>query len=215
MVAAALERSVVVNTPKVSNPPTAHLIRNRDLSIAPEQFPYHKSNGSAGVSTECFLRTTFQSMDKVFGLMRITSVSRQYISSEILNEETENSEPFEKVLTLNVLLKFGSCRKGFKLRINNTFDDWCLNSLRRLTNDSLVFKLCEEGNCSVIERLFDSRKASVYNVNETGQSALHVSHLSLQISFSDVCADPSDCLQQWAFQDLPILDRPWSRCTSD
>ena len=153
MVAAALERTIVATTPKVSKPPITHLIRDRDLSIASKQLPYHEGSGSAGISTECFLRTTFQSMDKVFGLLRITSVSRQYISSEILTEETENSGHSENVLTLNILLKFGSCRKGFMLRINNTFDDWSLNSLRRLPNDSLVFKLCEEGNCLTIEKL--------------------------------------------------------------
>ncbi len=167
MIVAALERKVVTTTLKVSNCPTTHLIRDRDLSIASKQVPYHESSHSAGTSTECFLRTKFQSTDKVFGLMRISSVFRQYISSEILNEETENSEASGKVLTLNILLKFGSCRKWFKLRINNTFDDWCLNSLR--PNISLVFQLCEEGNCSVIERLLASRKASVYDLNETGQ----------------------------------------------
>jgi hypothetical protein len=199
MIAAALERTIVATTPKVSKSPTTHLIHDRDLSIASKQLPYHEGSGSARTSTECFLRTTFQSTDKVFGLLRITSVSRQYISSEILAEETENSEHSENVLTLNILLKFGSCRKGFKLRINNTFDDWCLNSFRRLPNESLVFKLCEEGNCPIVERLFASRKASVYDVNENGQSALHVSRISLQMCFSDVCADLSDCLQQWAF----------------
>jgi hypothetical protein len=184
MLAAALERTIVESTPTESHPQENQLNRPRNLSIdSSKQRSIYEDKFLTGTSLECITRTTFQSTDRFFGMMRISSVSRQYISTGISNEEAENYGYSEKGLTLNILLRFGSCRKGFKLRINDTFDDWCLNSIRRLPNESAVFKLCEEGNALEIEKLFAFRKASVYDVNETGQSILHVSRLSLTTYF--------------------------------
>src|SRR5436309_1212093 len=127
MLAATLERTSVASTPRVSYASANPLVRPQDLSLTSSvQLPGYEGKGLAGNSLQYYTRTTFQSMDKLFGLLRISSVSRQYISIGSFNEETENNES-GKILTFNVFLRFGSCRKGFKLRINDTFDNWCLN----------------------------------------------------------------------------------------
>lgn len=185
MLAATLERAILEEAPKTSHSSANDLIHPQLLSIpSSEYLPRHDGKNEdkplVGASTECFTRTSFKTVDRFFGFMKICSVSRQYIGTGTLNEDAENNESSVKVFTFNIPVRFGSCRKGFKLCINDTFDNWCLNSIRRLPNDSAVFKLCAEGNATEVERLFAFRKASIYDVNESGQSVLHVSRPFLQ-----------------------------------
>jgi hypothetical protein len=77
-------------------------------------------------------------------------------------------------VVVNLLLGFRSCRRGYRLRLSDTFDQWTFNSIRIVPQDSPIFKFCRQGNVQGVRELLSHGLASVFDVDGNGQSPLYV-----------------------------------------
>lgn len=93
----------------------------------------------------------------------------------------EEKDTIHKSFAISLVLRFGSCQRGFHLRTNDTFDMWSLNSIRRVPDDSPIFQHCINGNTQSVKELIHRGMASPFDVDSSGRSLLHVSSILLQL----------------------------------
>ena len=109
------------------------------------------------------------------GTLTFRSTKTKFTQQRQDFERSEEDDALHKSFAIALVLRFGSCRRGFNLRTNDTFDIWSLNSIRRVFDDSPVFQHCMNGDTQSVKQLVLRGMASPFDVDSSGRSLLHVS----------------------------------------
>lgn len=134
--------------------------------------PFVQSDDSVeSINATVVFRTSWKSFNLRLGVLSVRLFLQQQEKAE---KAKKRDSSFDKTYVINFLLKFGSCRKGFKFRVNDTFDMFFLNSIRRVPDDSPIFWFCRNGDLESVKKLIYSRTASALDVDNDGWSPLHV-----------------------------------------
>jgi hypothetical protein len=100
------------------------------------------------------------------------------ITQDSFEDNSESTKKEETVVrssyVVQLLMGITTCRRGFKLSTTDRFDSWTLNAVRRRPSDSKVFALCYADDVDGIESLLLRGEASIHDVDEEGDSLLHV-----------------------------------------
>ncbi|KFX92234.1 hypothetical protein V490_05501 [Pseudogymnoascus sp. VKM F-3557] len=126
---------------------------------ASSEVPIHAYNGYSNTSQQPLTRFT------------LYSNPAQSSSSPQGNEDAELYSSTK--LTIKVLIKLSSYTRGLRFQTNNFLNGYYLNSTRCIPNNSPIFKLCQYGDAQGMLKLFSARTASIYDVDQNGQSLLH------------------------------------------
>jgi hypothetical protein len=118
-------------------------------------------------------RTTQKSLNVGLGILSLQSTTKDFKDpyDSALNERGVKST--RQSFTIRFLYRFKSCRRGFRFHLDDTFDTWIFNSIRRRPWDSEIFQLCREGDVQGVKMLLDCGGASVFDVDDHGDSPLH------------------------------------------
>ena len=115
-------------------------------------------------------------VNKNFGIVKISTALRESTDGkDEKGSSTQGPESDAWLLTVNISIGMGSCRKGLRFNFKDRFDNWSLNPIRQIPDNSPIFKAIIDGDITEVQKLLDLGKASVYDVNENGDSLLHVS----------------------------------------
>ncbi|KAJ8063352.1 hypothetical protein OCU04_008580 [Sclerotinia nivalis] len=159
---------------QITHQSSLQLMQNRPVS------PRHRSNYTNGV---------FKSIDQhrtnfFFGTFSFRTISTTYRYDDNDSPNDADNSTTTKDYLVEFLIGFTTCRKGFRVTATNTFDHYRLDVIRRRPNNSEIFKVCTEGDAGAVKRLLDRGEASIYDVDEYGESLLHK---------AASCADPKLC----------------------
>ncbi|KAF7854563.1 hypothetical protein EAF04_010372 [Stromatinia cepivora] len=102
---------------------------------------------------------------------RTTSTTYRYDDND--STDDANNSTTTKAYLVEFLIGFTTCRKGFRVMTTNTFDNYRLDVIRQQPYDSEIFILCWNGDAGAVKRLLDRGEASIYDVDEYGDSLLH------------------------------------------
>ncbi|TVY84730.1 hypothetical protein LSUE1_G000619 [Lachnellula suecica] len=123
-------------------------------------------------STQIHTKTSFRRINAGLGVLSLASTA-----TKLLNIKDADEEPKElgakKTFVARFLWGFSSCRKGFRLSVDDTFDTFSFNTIRRRPTDSHIFRLCEKGDARGVRELLMVGEASVYDVDTGGFTPLH------------------------------------------
>ena len=150
----------------VERPGTALNVGNTLYSLA----PLPNASPKTMTRTKCF--------DIGFGTFYFRSTSPIKPSARDPGKHSQADEDNQfrrKIFVVQFLWKFASCRKGVRICTRNSFDQWTLNTIQRRPNNSKIFRLCRKGDLEGVRQLLQNGDASLYDVDETGCSLLHVS----------------------------------------
>ncbi|KAF7927760.1 uncharacterized protein EAE98_006142 [Botrytis deweyae] len=103
---------------------------------------------------------------------RTISTTRRY-NDDDGTDDADNSTT-TKTFLVELLMGFTTCRKGLRFMATSNFDRYALDVVRRRPDDSAIFELCRYGNVQAVRRLLDRGEASVHDVDEDGESLLHI-----------------------------------------
>ncbi len=122
------------------------------------------------------IRTICKTINKNFWVLRISTPRRENtVRRGGQGSSTREPDSPVRVWTMNIFVRMGYCRKGLRMSVTGQFDTWCLNPIRHIPNDSPIFRAIGDGDIVEVQKLLDLGKASVYDVDEDGDSLLHVS----------------------------------------
>jgi len=121
-------------------------------------------------------RTSLKSVEFGLGGLSLRSTSNKFRNLDNDREDEKSSTCSTKTFVVNLLWGFSSCRRGFRLMTNDTFDSLTFNTIRRRPLNSPIFSLCCKGDTKGVQKLLLFEEASVFDVDSSGWSPLHVSH---------------------------------------
>lgn len=143
-------------------------------SITPAADRQRAFNSFASPSTLATLKQVSQNfLQAGFGTLQFRSTS--VTQSEMSKDETENPK-IVKFFVATLILNFSVCRRGFRISSNNNFTNWTFNTFRRRPSSSDVFRFCRQGNTGAVRELIHCGEASVFDIDDYGDSLLHVCH---------------------------------------
>ena len=85
---------------------------------------------------------------------------------------------YRKTITISLLCDLALYQNGFRLKTSASLEWWSFHVIRRRPTESLIFELCKCGSTTSVKRLLIYGGASVFDVDESGATPLHVSHIS-------------------------------------
>jgi len=119
-------------------------------------------------------KTSLTSVEAGLGALTLRSTSTTILDQDNDPEDRRNESLTRKSFVVNFLWRFASCRRGFRISTTNTFDSWSFNTIRKQPTDSQIFKLCKIGDTLGVRELLSYGRASVFDVDDTGATPLHV-----------------------------------------
>jgi hypothetical protein len=119
--------------------------------------------------------TTQKSLNVGLGILSLQSTTKAFKTHCDTPAEEKNANPTRKLFIVRFLCRFTTGRRGFRICANGSFDNWNFNTIRRRPWHSEIFQLCGEGNTNGVRRLLGYGEASVFDVDNHGDSPLHVS----------------------------------------
>lgn len=131
-------------------------------------------------------KTTRTSIKAGIALLNIQSSTTTIGYPEEDGNSKEISKPARTSFVVNFLWGFRSCRRGFRLSTNSSFDSLRLDSIRRRPSDSQIFRLCELGDTRGVQKLLMTGDASIFDADEVGRGLLHVSDLTLLLKLRNI-----------------------------
>jgi hypothetical protein len=158
---------------------------------ASSEVPIHAYNGYSNTSQQPLTRFTRSSYINLFSFIdgSVTSTRTVYSNPAQSSSSPQGNKDAELYsstkLTIKVLIKLSSYTRGLRFQTNNFLNGCYLNSTRCIPNDSPIFKLCQYGDAQGMLKLFSAGTASIYDVDQNGQSLLHVSILHNILPFAD------------------------------
>ncbi|THV47080.1 hypothetical protein BGAL_0337g00140 [Botrytis galanthina] len=134
-------------------------------------FPSGGWRSSAGSVSKSFnqYKTNF-----LLGTVNFRTISTTHRYNDDDGIDDADNSTTTKTFLVELLMGFTTCRKGFRFTTTSTFDRCALDVVRRRPSDSEIFKLCKNGNIQAVRRLLDRGEASVHDVDERGESLLHL-----------------------------------------
>jgi hypothetical protein len=124
---------------------------------------------------------TQTSIDAGLGALRIRSTSAKILSPNGEPCKDDDDKHNKKSYVIQLILGFTTCRKGFRISTSSGFDNWTFNTIRRRSSSDEIFQFCEDGNTERVWELLRYGEASVFDVDENGQSLLHVRYFLYMI----------------------------------
>lgn len=147
--------------------------------------------------------TTLKTIEAGVGVLTLSSTSAKMVER---NQDDEEQRPNILTRTTFVVIfvwRFASCRRGLRIGVNDSFDSWSFNSIRRRPDDSSIFSLSRVGDTEGVLNLLKFGKASVFDVDTAGATPLHVSCfpclMCLKLIGSIVC------MQIWPIESCPVI----------
>ncbi|TGO39087.1 hypothetical protein BHYA_0061g00440 [Botrytis hyacinthi] len=133
--------------------------------------PSYGWKGSAGSVSRSFnqYKTNF-----LLGTLNFQTISTTHRYSDVDEADDSDNSTTTKTFLVELLIGFTTCRKGFRFMATSNFDRYALDVVRRRPYDSEIFELCRNGNFQAVRRLLDRGEASIHDVNERGESLLHL-----------------------------------------
>ena len=125
-----------------------------------------------GADTRIRTTTAFKTIDAGLGILTVRSTSARLLST--CGTKDDSSESSRKTIVINFLWRFATCRRGFRLSTNETFDSWSFNTIWKRSADSQIFELCKIGNTFGVDELLRYGRASVFDADPEGSTPLHV-----------------------------------------
>ena len=148
--------------------PAAQVVSPKDANDLPwNAKDSHLDSFRRMVQTKTSLRTIDTGLGTM--ILRTTSTS---IGDHCVGIEKQS---IKKTFVVNFLWRFATCRRGFRLSINDTFDSWSFNTIQKRSADSRIFELCKIGNAYGVDELLRYGRASVFDADPEGATPLHVS----------------------------------------
>ena len=120
---------------------------------------------------------TQKSLNMGLGILSLQSTTKAIGTHSNTPTKEKDPNPTRKSFTVRFLCRFTSGRRGFRISANDSFDHWTFNTIRRRPWNSEIFVLCRVGNINGVKRLLDYGEASVFDVDDHGDSPLHVSSI--------------------------------------
>ncbi|KAF7891033.1 uncharacterized protein EAF02_001358 [Botrytis sinoallii] len=136
-----------------------------------QSFPSGGWKSTAGSVSKSFnqYKTNF-----LLGTLNFRTISTTHRYNDDDGTDDADNSTTTKTFLVELLMGFTTCRKGFRFTTTSTFDHLTLDVVRRRPNNSEIFRLCEHGNTQGVKRLLDRGEASVHDVDEDGESLLHI-----------------------------------------
>lgn len=130
-------------------------------------------------SGEVQTRTMQRSLDVGLGLLSLQTTVKSLKTCDAYDGKEKDAKPTRKSFTVRFLCRFATCRRGFRVCTNDTFDNWTFNTIRRRPWDSKIFDLCTVGDVEGVKKLIHYGEASVFDVTQEGWSLLHARTLHM------------------------------------
>jgi hypothetical protein len=125
------------------------------------------------------MRSTWKVLNSSLGVLSFRTTLTKTRTSREIDEERAEADDWHKTITIIVAFRFGSCRRGFRIKaMNNIFGFNNLTALRNVPDDSAIFEACKIGNIQRMKQLIAFNMASPHDVDSSGMSPLHVSRFS-------------------------------------
>jgi hypothetical protein len=140
------------------------------LGIPPRAVPEPRARSSDSILT----RTMQKSLDLGLGLLSLQTTAKSLKAFGNDSREEKDAKSTRKLFTVRFLCRFATCRRGFRICTDDTFDNWTFNTIRRRPWNSDIFLLCRRGDIGGVKKLLDYGEASLFDVDEDGASPLHV-----------------------------------------
>lgn len=122
-------------------------------------------------------KISMQTYNSWLGMLRIRKYSAFWTRADQTNETGIDTHIHTKRIVLNVQLVEWLCSYQIKLHVIRQMGHWSytLYPVHKISQDSLLFEFCKEGDLANVLRLFEKKLASPFDASPKGNTALHVS----------------------------------------